>query len=85
MEHEPDLKEDAKNLSVVAGSAIFATLVTLGLLVNQAVRAPERIVVHEIQPVVVDVQSEGIIEKPEAPVAPLSGSNRIWRASRAHR
>lgn len=87
-EHEPGLKEDAKNLSVVTGSAILAALVTIGLVANQMTAAPEQMVVREIQPVVIEV-----VEVPEVPeivepapepvvvervVAPLTGINRLY-------
>ncbi len=57
MQHEPGMREDAKNLSVVTGSAILAGLITLGLFVNQVTAAPEATlaVVREIQPVVIEV------------------------------
>lgn len=86
MEHEPGLKEDAKNLSVVTGSAILAGLITLGLFVNQMTAAPEQMVVHEIQPVVIEVVD---VVEPEPEVAPepvvvervrapLTGINRLY-------
>ncbi|MDA0328021.1 MAG: hypothetical protein O2958_03250 [Gemmatimonadetes bacterium] len=75
MEHEPGLREDAKNLSVVTGSAIVAALITMGLFVNQMTAAPERIVVRELAPIVEVV----VPEAPEAPpLAPLSGTNRLY-------
>jgi len=67
MEHEPEFHEDAKNLSVVTGSAILAGLITVGLLANAPMVAPETTVVREIRPVVV-----------EETRAPLSGINRIY-------
>jgi len=82
-EHEPGLKEDAKNLSVVTGSAILAALVTIGLVANQMTAAPEQIIVREIQPVVIDVVEVPEIVEPEPVVvervvAPLTGINRIY-------
>ena len=44
-EHEPGLQEDAKNLSVVSGSAVVAALITIGLFVNKATAAPEAVAV----------------------------------------
>jgi hypothetical protein len=80
MEHEPGLREDAKNLSVVSGSAILAALITLGLVVNQLTAAPEETVVREIQPVVIEVVEVAEPEAPEPVVveAPLSGTNRLY-------
>jgi hypothetical protein len=86
MRHEPGLKEDAKNLSLVTGSALVAVLLTIGLLANQMRAAPEpETVVRTVQPVVVEVVEIPEIEEP-APepepepvrVAPLTGSNRIY-------
>ena len=54
-EHEPRLQEDAKNLSVVTGSALVAGLITIGLFVNKATATPEEMVVREVQPVVIEV------------------------------
>lgn len=88
MEHEPGLKEDAKNLSVVTGSAVLAALVTLGLFVNQMTAAPEETVVREIQPVVIEVvevadpepvpEPEPVIVEVEPVRAPLTGINRLY-------
>ena len=64
-EHEPRLQEDAKNLSVVTGSALVAALITLGLFVNRATAAPEEAVAYEVQPVVIEV-----VEVPAAEPAP---------------
>jgi hypothetical protein len=83
-EHEPELREDAKNLSVVTGSALLAGLITLGLFVNQMQAEPQPMVVHEVQPVFIDV-----VEVPEPPtppepvvverrMAPLTGINRLY-------
>ncbi len=81
MEHEPGLREDAKNLSVVTGSAILAGLFTLGLFVNQMTAAPEQTVVREIQPVVIEVvevtEPDPTVEV-EPVVVALSGSNRLY-------
>lgn len=82
-EHEPELKEDAKNLSVVTGSAILAALVTIGLVANQMTAAPERMVVREVQPVVIEVVDvpEVVVPEPvvvERVLAPLTGINRIY-------
>ena len=57
MEHEPGIEDDAKNLSVVTGSAILAALITLGLFVSQVTAEPEATltVVREIRPVVIEV------------------------------
>lgn len=84
MEHEPGLKEDAKNLSVVTGSALFAGLVTLGLFVNQMSAAPEQSVVREVQPVVVEVVEVAEPDPPPEPVeverreVALSGAERLY-------
>ena len=82
MRHEPGLKEDAKNLSLVTGSALVAALLTIGLLANQmrAARAPEP-VVRTVQSIVVEIVEIPEVVEPEpvvAVVAPLSGSNRLY-------
>ncbi|MEM7417521.1 MAG: hypothetical protein AAF389_18670 [Gemmatimonadota bacterium] len=87
-EHEPRLEEDAKNLSVVTGSAILAALITIGLVANQMVAAPEEVVVRDVQPVVIEVVDvpEVVEVEPELPVlvevepvrAPLTGINRLY-------
>ncbi len=80
MKHEPGVKEDAKNLSVIAGSAAVAALATIALLAANSNAAPEPIVVREIQPVIVEVA----VEEPEPVVevevveAPLSGIDRLY-------
>jgi len=83
MEHEPGMREDAKNLSVVTGSAIIAALVTMGLFVNQMTAAPEPTVLLELQPVVIDVvevpEAEPVpVVEPVRVATPLSGSNRLY-------
>lgn len=84
LEHEPGLQEDAKNLSVVTGSAIVAALITVGLFVNQMSAAPEERVVREVQPVVVEVVEVAEPEPAPEPVvverrvAPLTGANRLY-------
>ena len=57
MRHEPGLQEDAKNLSLITGSALVAALLTIGLLANQMRAAPPQpeAVVHTVQPIVVEV------------------------------
>ena len=86
-EHEPELQEDAKNLSVVTGSALLAALITMGLFVNQVTAAPEASVVREIQPVVIEVVEVAAPEPAPEPVpvvevervrTPLTGINRIY-------
>ncbi len=85
-EHEPGLQEDAKNLSVVTGSAIVAALITVALFANKAMTATPEPVVAEIQPLVIEVVD---IPEPEVPVVvepvvvdpvyvPLTGINRIY-------
>lgn len=84
LQHEPGLEEDAKNLSVVTGSAILAALVTLGLFVNQMNASPEEVVVRDVRPVVIEVVEVSEPEPPldvvevERPHALLSGSNRLY-------
>lgn len=80
MRHEPGLKEDATNLSVVAGSAAVAALATIALLAANSNAAPEPIVVREIQPVIVEVAVEEVEPTPvEAEIsAPLSGIDRLY-------
>jgi hypothetical protein len=86
-EHEPGLHEDAKNLSVVTGSAILAALITIGLVTNQMVASPDETVVREIQPVVIEVVEVAPPEPAPEPVpvvrvepvrAPLTGINRLY-------
>ena len=86
MRQEPGLKEDAKNLSLVTGSALVAALLTIGLLATQMRAAPEpETVVRTVQPIVVKiVEIPQIVEPEPVPepvvqiVTPLSGSNRIY-------
>lgn len=85
MRHEPGLKEDAKNLSLVTGSALVAALLTIGLLANQMRAAPEpERVVRTVQPVVVEVvEIPEVVEpepapEPEPVRVPLTGSNRLY-------
>ncbi len=83
-EHEPGLQEDAKNLSVVTGSALLAALITLGLVVNKVTAAPEAAVVREVQPLVIEVVEvpEPVVEVEPVVVepvrAPLTGINRLY-------
>jgi hypothetical protein len=85
-EHEPGLQEDAKNLSVVTGSALLAALITVGLFVSRANAAPEHTVVTDVRPVVIEVVEIPAPEPPPAPVvvevepvrAPLTGINRLY-------
>lgn len=83
-EHEPALQEDAKNLSVVTGSALLAALITIGLVANQMVASPEvEVVVRDIQPVVIEVvevaepEPEPVVEV-EPIMVPLTGINRLY-------
>ena len=84
MEHEPGLQEDAKNLSVVTGSAILAALITLGLVVNSVAAVPDETLVWEVQPVVVEIVEVVQPEPAPEPVilerisAPLTGINRLY-------
>ncbi len=56
MRHEPGLKEDAKNLSLVTGSALVAALLTIGLLATQMRAAPPvETVVRTVQPIVIEI------------------------------
>jgi hypothetical protein len=83
-EHEPALQEDAKNLSVVTGSALLAALITIGLVANQMVASPEvEVVVRDIQPVVIEVvkvaEPEPVeVVEVEPVMVPLSGINRLY-------
>ena len=82
MRHEPGLKEDAKNLSLVTGSALVAALLTIGLLATQMRAAPPvETVVRTVQPIVIEIVEVPEVVEPEpvvAVVAPLSGSNRLY-------
>ena len=82
MRHEPGLKEDAKNLSLVTGSALVAALLTIGLLATQMRAAPPvETVVRTVQPIVIEIVEVPEVVVPEpvvAVVAPLSGSNRLY-------
>lgn len=85
-EHEPGIQEDAKNLSVVTGSAVLAALITIGLVANAATAEPEAAptVVREIQPVIIEVVEVAEPEPAPEPVvvepvrAPLTGINRLY-------
>lgn len=78
MRHEPGLKEDAKNLSVIGGSAALAALATIALLAANSNAAPEPVVVREIQPVIVEVAVEEPVAEPVEVSAPLSGIDRLY-------
>lgn len=80
MRHEPGLKEDAKNLSVVAGSAAMAALLTIALIGARANAAPRPIIVREVRPPPVVVEPEPVAEPPAPPepTAPLSGIDRLY-------
>lgn len=82
MRHEPGLKEDAKNLSVVGGSAAVAALITLALIASRSNAAPEPEVVRDVRPVVVEVAVEEVEpeapEPPAEPAAPLTGIDRLY-------
>ena len=80
MRREPGLKEDAQNLSLIAGSAIVAALITAGLLSASAAPEPLRIDVRVMQPPPVDapVAHPEPIEHRYRIVTPLSGSNRLY-------
>ncbi len=73
---EPEFKEDAKNLTTIAASALFGILVTGGVLMaNDRNRpAPVRLEIREMPaPVVVDVEVE-----PAAPLATFGGNDRLY-------
>ncbi|MDH3270317.1 MAG: hypothetical protein OEN56_03230 [Gemmatimonadota bacterium] len=79
MRHEPGLKEDAKNLSVVAGSAALAALLTIGFIAARTTAEP----IRDIRPVVVEVEVQPVVMEPvakvePAPRAPLTGIDRIY-------
>lgn len=84
-EHEPGLQEDAKNLSVVTGSALLAALITIGLVANQMTAAPE-VEVRTVQPVVIElVDVPELVEVEPEPVvevepirSSLTGINRLY-------
>lgn len=81
MSYEPGLKEDAKNLSVITGSAVVAAVVTIALIAANSNAAPEPVVVKEVQPVVVEVAVEEVEPEPAPapePKAPLSGIDRLY-------
>lgn len=85
MRREPGLKEDAKNLSLITGSALVAALLTIGLLANQMRAAPQpETVVRTVQPVVIEVvEIPEVVEievRPEPVVAPipLTGAERLY-------
>lgn len=84
MRREPGVREDAKNLSLVTGSAVVAVALTIGLLASQMTAAPEpEVVVRDVQPIRVEIVEIPAVEpepEPEPVVAilPLSGSNRLF-------
>lgn len=78
MRHEPGLKEDAQNLSVVAGSAAVAALVTLAIIAASSSAAPEPITVREVRPVVVEAEPVDEPPPPSVPAAPLTGIDRLY-------
>ncbi len=75
VEHEPQIQEDAKNLSVVTVSAILAGLITIALVANVATPEPEQSVLRQTQPVVMEI-AEPIVVEPGR--APLTGINRLY-------
>ena len=78
MRHEPDLKEDAKNLTLVTGSGILAAVLTMGLLASRMNAAPKAHI-HHVQPVVVELSAEPVVVEVEPIVlTPRSGSNRLY-------
>ena len=88
MKREPGLKDDAKNLSVVGGSALMAVLVTAGFLFARPAEKEQEVVrVHVIERVIAPTVEVEPVVAPEAapePVivervrAPLSGINRLY-------
>lgn len=56
MRHEPGLREDAKNLSIVAGSAMLAALLTAGLVSARLGSAKEHPVPADVDPPAVEAQ-----------------------------
>ena len=77
MRHEPGLKEDAQNLSLIAGSGIVAALITAGLLSAAAAPEPLRFEVRHVPLPPVDAP----VVHPDMSyriVTPLSGSNRLY-------
>ena len=85
MKKEPGVKEDAKNLGLIGGSAALAVLITAGLLFAGMRQEPREITVRVIEPVhtlpvVPEVAAEPeAIEVVEVEVAaPLVGINRIY-------
>ncbi len=85
MTKEPGVKEDAKNLGLVGGSAAVAILITAGLLFAGTRQEPREITVRVIEPVhtlpaVPEVPA--VLEPVEVVevevVAPLVGINRIY-------
>lgn len=76
-EHEPELREDAKNLSLITGSAIVAGLLTIGFFVSRMAAEPDP------RPFIVEVIEIPMPEAvaPPAPVepgTPLTGINRLY-------
>ena len=85
MMKEPGVKEDAKNLGLVGGSAAVAILITAGLLFAGMRQEPREITVRVIEPVrtlpaVPEIPA--VLEPVEVVevevVAPLMGINRIY-------
>ena len=80
MKKEPGVKEDAKNLGLIGGSAAVAVLITAGLLFAGMRQDPREITVRVIEPVRTLPVIPEVAAEPEAieVVAPLVGSNRIY-------
>ena len=87
MRREPGLKDDAKNLSLVGGSAALALLVTAGFLFARPAAEEETVRVHVIERVVtpsVEIEPVAVPEPAPEPVIvervyePLTGINRLY-------
>lgn len=75
MRREPGLKEDAQNLSLIAGSGILGALLTAALL--SASSSPERVRV-EVHVPPVDAPAPRVLHHTYEIVTPLSGTNRLY-------
>ena len=80
-EHEPELREDAKNLSLITGSALIAGLLTVGFFVSRAVAGPDpRPFVVEVVEIPLPEPAPQPVEpmRPVEPGTPLTGINRLY-------
>ena len=76
--HEPDVKDDAKNLTTVVGAGLVGVLLTAGLLFANASSDPVERVRVEVRTAPAAPVAPTPPTAPVAPAAPVSGSTRLY-------